>query len=193
MRAVGKIFVQLSFDPLGTGTEKLNLVAAAFRAVGRHLVGKSAHMAEHAAVAAVIGQNDGTVLAQHALAAMPANHEARKAAAIQQQHRLLLRAQALRDLVQQAARESGLPFRLEKLHAHVDNFHLRHGALGDAFGQAQHLVFALLRVVARLDGWAWRSREWPQRSRCARGPARRRGRDSAAFPAACSCRRVLRQ
>ena len=91
----GQIFVQFSFDTFGTGAEKLDLIARTFRADGGNFGGETAKMAQHAAFAAVIGEDDGAVFTHHAIATFAADHETGEAAAIEQQHGLFACARRL--------------------------------------------------------------------------------------------------
>ena len=96
------------------------------------------------------------------------------------------------DGFQQLAREGRLLARFQKLLAHVDQFHRRHGPRFDAPGQFEQRVLAALGVVAALQAGRGRAQHHAR----ARPPARarwpRRGRCSAEFLPACSCRRALR-
>ncbi len=93
-----------------------------------NLLGVAAVVAQQAAVALVISQGERAVDALHALAAGAAGDEAGKAAPIEQHDGLLAVLQALAQRFEQLARECGLLARLQKLLAHVDQFHRRHAA-----------------------------------------------------------------
>ena len=68
--------VEFVFDPFRSGSKELNVLASAFRTLFRDLVRVSAVVTKHAPVAPVMGENDGTVGALHALATGAAHHEA---------------------------------------------------------------------------------------------------------------------
>ncbi len=113
--------------------------------------GVVAVVAKHAAVAPVIGQRDGAIDALQPLAAGAARNEARKSAAVEQQHGLLAALQTLGDGLHQPPRKCRLLARLQKLLPHVDHFDVRHGPLLDAFRQLDQGVLAALGVVAALE------------------------------------------
>ena len=71
-----KVAMQLFFHFLRPGADEVQILAAAFGTNGRDLLRVVAVVAEHAAVAPVIGERDGAVDAFHALAASPARDEA---------------------------------------------------------------------------------------------------------------------
>ena len=136
----GKMLVQFVFNAFGASAEELNVFAMALGADGWNLFGEPAHVAEHAAVAAVQGQHDGAVGAEQALATIAAEHEAGKAAAVEEQHGLFSLQETLLHFFEQGAREGRLALSLEELNAHVNDANLRHGALGDAVGKAEHVI-----------------------------------------------------
>ena len=117
----------------------------------RHLFGVAAVVAEQPAVALVIGQGERAVDALNALAAGAAGHEARKAAAVQQDDGLLAVLEALAERFQEFAGEGGLLAGLEELLPHVDQLHRGQGPGLDAAGQFQQGVLAALGVVAALE------------------------------------------
>ena len=88
------------------------------------------------------GQRDRTVDAFKARTAGTARDEARKAAAVEQQHGLLAVFEAFGYGSGERARKSGLLARFEKLLAHVDDLDHWHRALFDALGQFESRVLS---------------------------------------------------
>ncbi len=148
MRALGNAPLQFVFDALGAQAHELDVFAIALGAALRDALGIVAIVAQHAAVAAVIGEGDGAVGALDALAAGAAGDEAREAAAVEQQHGLFAVGEARGHGVDQRAREGGVFAGFEELLAHVDQFDLRHGAALDALRQFEQRVLSGLGVVA---------------------------------------------
>ena len=100
------------------------MLAVAFRADRRDVLGVTAVVAQHAPVAVMVGQRDRAVDALHALAAGAAGDEAREAAAVVQQHHLLVRFRAFRRSPSSRRRENVSCLRVSRNScAHVDQFH----------------------------------------------------------------------
>ncbi len=137
-------------DLLGALADEVHEGALAGGArVGRALA-QVAVVADEAALAAVEGERDVAVRAVDALAARAAEHEARIAAAVEEDDGLLAARVRLLDGFEQLGREDfGLALRLER-HAHVHDLRARHRASGDAAGELQVAVLALPRVLVRL-------------------------------------------
>src|SRR5687768_17353755 len=91
----GKLAMQLILHFFRSDAEKLHVLASAFRADGRDLFGIVAVVAEHAPIAAVVGERDRAVHAGDTLSAGAARNKARESAAVQQQHNLLADLEAL--------------------------------------------------------------------------------------------------
>jgi hypothetical protein len=108
-------------------------------------------MAQHAAIPAVIGERHGAIHALEAFPTGPARDKARKATPVEQQHGLLAILQTVIDGFEQSPRESGLLASLQKLLAHVDEFHDRHGPLLDPLRQLHQSVFPTLDVKAGFE------------------------------------------
>src|SRR5436305_2286009 len=143
--------MQLVFDPLRTGTEELNILALAVRALRGYLLCIATVVTQHAAISSMMRQYDRTIRAQQALPASAAQHKTREAAPVQQQHSLLFREKPPLHLLQQAPRERILFLGLQKLYAHVDHFHFGQWTPGDSLGQPQQHVFARISIEAALD------------------------------------------
>ena len=147
----GQVLVKFVFHAFRASSEELNLITTALRAGVGNFFRKAAHVAKHAAVAAVQREDHRAVFAQHAFAALAADHEAGEAATVEQQNGLLAIFEACFHFFEQGAREGALAFCLEEFGTHVDDSHLRHGALCDALGQFKHGVAALISVVTRFN------------------------------------------
>src|SRR5205807_7887676 len=100
-------------------------------------LGVIAIMTEHAAIAAMVGQRDGTVDAFETIATASAGDEARKAAPVEEQHGLLAFFESCGDGFEKTPRKDGLFAGLQKLVSHVDQLDLSHRALLDAVGKLQ--------------------------------------------------------
>ena len=117
---LGKERAQLLFHTLAADADELDIFAIALGAAFGNWRRVVAVVAQHAAVAPVIGQRDGAVDALHALAAGAARDETRKAAPVEQQHGLLAVLQTLCHGVDQRARKGRLLAGFQELLAHVD-------------------------------------------------------------------------
>src|SRR5690242_1133123 len=176
------MLMKLIFHAFRTRAEKLDVIALAFRATLRDALCMSAVMAEHATVAPMIGKAYRAIHARQTLAARAADHETREPAAIQQQHHLLSIRQPLADFFAQQARKRRLLLCLQKLAAHVDNFHTRQRAAADALRHVQANVLAFFGVVAAFDA----RRGGPEYRYCPRLP-----RANESYVAAVISRRFL--
>ena len=78
------MLMQFVFDFFRTHANELHVLAAALGTLARNFLRVVAIMAEHAAVAAMICQRDGTIDAFQPLAASAARGETRKASPVQQ-------------------------------------------------------------------------------------------------------------
>ncbi len=125
--------------------------------------GVVAVVAQHAAVAPVIGERDRAIDAFQSLATRAARDEARKSAAVEQQHGLLAMLQAFGDGLHQPARKRRQLARLQELLPHVDHFDVRHGPLLDALRKFDQRVLAALGVVAALQTGRRRAKHQPPR------------------------------
>src|SRR5260370_26352580 len=97
------------------------------------------------------GQRDGAVYALKSLATGAAGDEARKAAAVEQQHGLLAVFEALGSSGGERARKGRLFARLEKLLAHIDDLDHRHGPAFDSLRQFEAGVLSRGCVVTAFE------------------------------------------
>src|SRR5258707_12103033 len=104
--------MQLLFHLLRALAQKIDVLALALGADVRHFFGVIAVVAQHAPVAAMVGQRDRAVHATDALSASPASDRARKSAPVKQQHGLLAVLQPERNSLKQPPRKGGLFSRL---------------------------------------------------------------------------------
>src|SRR5258708_1006686 len=113
------------------------------------------------------GQGDGAIHALQALPTGAAGDEARKPAAIEQEHGLLAIFEALGYRGGERARKRRLLARLEKFLTHVDDLDHRHGPPLDSLGKFEARILSGRRVVTAFETRRRRS-EYHYRARVAR-------------------------
>src|SRR5260370_32707476 len=126
------------------------MLALALGTLRGDLFGVVAVVAEHAAVAPVEGEGQRAVDTVDALTAGAAGDRARESATVEEEHGLLAIFKTEGNGFEHSARKSSLLASLQKLDAHVDQLHGRHGTGFHAVRQLEQRVFSALGVVAAL-------------------------------------------
>ncbi len=147
---LGEQAARLLLNPLHAGTDRNQAVLGAAMGAGLGLLhGKAGQVADQAAGIAVLDQPGIGVRRGQLLAAGPAQHQGRVAAAIEEQQALLAPPIGVGDRFHQRRRQPAS--RLGRMFAQVDQVHVRQARRPVPVGQAQPAIAAGLGVPQALQ------------------------------------------